>query len=360
MGEADEKEEKPTRERRRGVRGGRRFRQHATPGGKYKAPTTGLEEYIYESGAAKHAAQFTKTTEKLCNYMQANFKSGADIAGALRQLRDLTITLPDPPTGSTDSAGNPIPPTAAEEHMFKRKFDAEYTREQRYDENKKKAYALLYEHCAPELKALLKGDDNWSNMESQQDSISLLRKIKGLCCKFDPTKQETRAIVAADKAIMYYVQEAHVSNSQYFERFNALVDTALSYGSSIGHSKALVSSELSKMGTDRDSATPAQKAKAMELAQESYLSMLMLDGANYYKFKDLREELDNDYAKGNDTYPTNRNAVLRLLNSRKMSTSARLPNPRGGDSAVVFAQGDGARRPRLVPSGFVGRGPCQG
>lgn len=343
MGETGEKDERLPKDRKRGVRGGKKFRQHATPGSRYKGPTSGLEEYIYQSGAAKHAAQFTETTEKLCNYMQANYKSGADIAGALKQLTELVITMPIPPTGSTDSAGNPIPPTAAEEHIFKRKFDAEYTREQRYEENKAKAYALLYEHCAPELKALLKGDDNWGTLEARQDSIGLLRMIKGLCCKFDPTKQETRAIVAADKAIMCYVQDGHVSNSQYFERFNALVDTALSYGSSIGHSRALVGAELVKMGTTRDSATPSQTNEAMELAQERYLSMLMLDGANYYKFKGLREELDNDYAKGTDTYPTNRNAVLRLLNSRKTPSFPPQPNVRQGDAAMMFAQGDGGR-----------------
>jgi hypothetical protein len=139
MGETDEKDEKPQRERKRGGRGGKKFRQHATPTtNKYKGPTTGLEDYVYNSGAAKHAAQFTETTEKLCNYMQANFKSGADIAGALKQLRELTITMPTAPIGITDAAGNFTPPTAAEEHMFKRRFDAEYTREQRYDENKKK------------------------------------------------------------------------------------------------------------------------------------------------------------------------------------------------------------------------------
>ena len=121
--------------------------------------------------------------------------------------------------------------------------------------------------------------------------------------------------MAADKAIMCYVQEGHVSNSQYFERFNALVDMALSNGSSISHSKALVNSELVGLGTDQDNATTEQKAKALELVQKLYLSMLMLDGMNYHEFRDLREELDNDFAKGSDTYPTNRNVILHLLNS---------------------------------------------
>lgn len=149
---------------------------------------------------------------------------------------------------------------------------------------------MLYKHSTPELKALLKGDSGWRLFEADQDSIHLLRIIKGLCRKFN-TKQETRTITATDKAIICYVQEGHISNSQYLERFNALVDTTLNYRSSIRHSKALVSSELVKIDSDQENAMAAQEAKALKLAQVSYLSMLMFDGANYYKFKNLKEEL---------------------------------------------------------------------
>ena len=119
MGETEDRDEKPLREIKRGGHRGKKFRHHVTPASKYKAPMACLEEYIYELGAAKHAAQFTETTEKLCNYMQANYKSGADIAGALRQLKELTITMPEAPTGTTDAAGHYVPPNAAEEHIFK-------------------------------------------------------------------------------------------------------------------------------------------------------------------------------------------------------------------------------------------------
>lgn len=53
---------------------------------KYKVPTVGLEGYIYELKKAKHPVQFINTTEKLCNDMQTKYKSGADVAGALRQF----------------------------------------------------------------------------------------------------------------------------------------------------------------------------------------------------------------------------------------------------------------------------------
>lgn len=97
----------------------------------------GPEDLIYESGAAQYATQFTEMMVKLCNYMQANYKSGADIVGALRQLCHLVIMMPMAPAGATDAARNCIPPTAVDEHIFKCKFDVEYPREQRYNKNKK-------------------------------------------------------------------------------------------------------------------------------------------------------------------------------------------------------------------------------
>jgi hypothetical protein len=57
------------------------------------------------------------------------------------------------------------------------------------------------------------------------------------------------------------------------------------------------------------------KQQARMTAKEKYLAMLMLDGANAKRFSSLKANLDNDFAKGIDTYPANRNAVLRLLTS---------------------------------------------
>lgn len=135
--------------------------------------------------------------------MQNNFKSRAYLAGTLRQLWKLMIVMPS-------ALGNATPLTAAKEHILKWKFDAKYTREQQYEKNKKNAFAMIYKHCALELKALLKGDDTSSSIKAAKDIIQLLHLIKGLCCKFDPTKKKTRDIVAANKVIMCVVQEIHM------------------------------------------------------------------------------------------------------------------------------------------------------
>ena len=341
----------PTKERRRGARGSRGWRRNPAPGApgapsgqKYRAPTPGLEEFTYDCGAPKDAANFTIVTEKLCNYFQSTFKMGSDVAWALRNLQPVDIPFPDEP-GEYDEDGNVVvAATAIQEHRFKREFDAAHKREEHYQENMKRAYATCYEHCTPSLKATLKGDADYPQFFAAQDAVVLLRKIKALCCRFDATKQPTRAIVGADKGIYLFVQKNGVSNDAFFEQFNALVDTADSYGSNLGLSSTLTDAELVKMGVTRANATNAQITQAAAAAREAYLAMLMLDGA-HESYRNLKEELDGDYAKGSDTYPTDRNAVLRLLNQRQANRQTQVWTPRNlqrlrdDEDGVVFAQG---------------------
>lgn len=191
------KEERPGVGRTfRGKRGGKSNRsQPAVKASNYKAPTPGYEEYIYNVCAVKHAAQYIETTERLTNYIQSGYSFGADIAGALRSLTELVINLPDAPTPMKDVAGNDLPITDINTHIFKRNYDAAHKWKLTYDDNKSKAYALIYKHCSQELNAQLKALSDWSTIKTGQDPIVLLTRIKGLCCKFNTNKHLPRAMV---------------------------------------------------------------------------------------------------------------------------------------------------------------------
>jgi hypothetical protein len=137
-----------------------------------------------------------------------NYKSGDNIAATLRKLEELVIVMPTAPMPitTTDSSGmtTTTAPTYADEHRYKHEFDAAFTREECYRENMAKAFAVIYEHCMPSLRAQLKGCEDWGNISGTLNAISLLQRIKGFCCTFDATKQGTRAIVAADKQIYVF------------------------------------------------------------------------------------------------------------------------------------------------------------
>ena len=78
-------------------------------------------------------------------------------------------------------------------------------------------------------------------------------------------------------------------------------------------------SDTLRDGTNCTHATEDQNHKTFDHACKAYLAMLMLDETNRTKFYGLEGELDINYTKGSDTYPTNRNTMLFLLNCQKDS-----------------------------------------
>jgi hypothetical protein len=64
-------------------------------------------------------------------------------------------------------------------------------------------------------------------------------------------------------------------------------------------------------------ATDAQKDKAAETSRAKFLAALMLSGADRGHFGVMRDELVNNFAKGDDSYPLTMEEVLHLMNGYK-------------------------------------------
>ena len=96
-----------------------------TPAGsKYKAPTPGLEDNVYDCVAPKDGTNYSIVTEKLCNHFQATVKMGSDVALALRNLKHPVINYPDKPAKYDQDKNVLVAATAIEEHRYKREYDA--------------------------------------------------------------------------------------------------------------------------------------------------------------------------------------------------------------------------------------------
>jgi hypothetical protein len=153
--------------------------------------------------------------------------------------------------GGTNESGDTLPITMANKHRFKCEFDATFSQEEKYQENKPRSYALLIEHCMPTLNMLLKDNDSWDVIDPAQYSIRLLRLIRGFCCEFNSTKQTARGIMEVEEGIFLFWQQDTQSNDEYFKQFKTPVDTVEGYGCGIKMSRALVNKELAKMGADQ-------------------------------------------------------------------------------------------------------------
>jgi hypothetical protein len=94
---------------------------------------------------------------------------------------------------------------------MQRRFDSEY----------KKLYAVIIGQCTEYMIAKLKGIPSFKTIHTDKDSLALLKMIKGLVFRFD------------DKLYKMY-QTREMTNVQFRDKFNSLIDVIKHYGGTDG------------------------------------------------------------------------------------------------------------------------------
>ena len=108
-----------------------------------------LKDYLYYTGSNRQASDFETTTEFIINHIKGEFNYRSDIAELLRALKYMdtelwysTLKL----STATDLVIISVE-TKQFELTFKAKLDATVKREEVYENNKTKAYSLIWERC---------------------------------------------------------------------------------------------------------------------------------------------------------------------------------------------------------------------
>jgi hypothetical protein len=306
-------------------------------------------------GAAKLAAKFAKSLEEIAVYVQKEYTHGGGLIGqAIRELTAPNLDLPDQPTGTPAHPGDPnavppipacaaAPPTPLDIFVWQEDYKEAKKVATQYNENMQRSYALVWGQCSPELRNKVKAAATYAAVSAAQDVVQLLLLIRGFCCSFDDQRQGTWSLQQAKKKAYLYIQREGISNTAYMEEFIALIKVVETYGGEWGQEPGLITAKLQADTpmVDIDNPTEAELNRAKEAATEEYLAMMFLSGADKNRYFELRNELSNDYAKGNDNYPSTLDGMLRLLNNyRGGNKSAPRPDAAGSDG-VAFLQEKG-------------------
>ncbi len=277
-------------------------------------------------------------------------------------MKEITITLPSPPTPTTDASGTTIPISSCDEYCWKLEYSDANTRLKTYINSMPTAYIHVYNQCSTNLKNDLGTSSAYPKVNLAKNPVELLKLIQGLCCSFDSKTQSVMATIASQKLLFTYYQKDGVSNTDYHREFMAHVETIETYGGvgAIRIVPAFVTQELIKMKTEGSCLDPKvptddKLATAKATVRDKFLAGLMLSGANYNRYNILRYELANQYGFGNDLYPKTVDQCLTMLNRHKDAAprGPRNPHqqqqqqrdaaPKQEDEALVFAQGADSR-----------------
>jgi len=137
-------------------------------------------------------------------------------------------------------------------------------------------------------------------METDDDIIALLGKMKELAYSTDKTQYEFWTMQAAMRKLINLRQGTKENLTDFHKRFLDQQEvTEIVWGQMVPHNmKGKSSNEQAK-------------------ARGRYLACLFLAGVDKQRYQDVVNELNNDFILGNVTYPADTSGMLTLLSNRR-------------------------------------------
>jgi hypothetical protein len=165
-------------------RGGRgKFQVKTTymgePKKEYKETKKSISNWNYYLGSTRQASKYEATTEFVIKYIKQNFEFGNDIAMTIIHQNPIATKIWKP----TMLFSRNIDPELKEienkqfKIKFKANYDHYYSREQIYNNNVTKAYALFWDRCAKGMKNKIESRSDFKS-KIKNNPIKLLQAIK--------------------------------------------------------------------------------------------------------------------------------------------------------------------------------------
>jgi hypothetical protein len=161
---------------------------------------------------------------------------GAMIMTMVDELTKSELVKPTPYTGS-----DPI-----EMKIYELRIAQYINNQQKLEKECKKLYTKILGQCINYMISKLNTLPTFKEMQVNKDPVTLLQVIKGLTFKFDNEKEYEMSLVKAIDKLYQTYQTKDLSNIQYLEKFNNLINVIEHYGGTIGVHKKITKGILAR------------------------------------------------------------------------------------------------------------------
>ena len=274
---------------RRGRRGNAKPNQQPMPRHpKFEGSCEAMKGHVYDVLDHRQADAFAKTTKELAGYAGRTMIEGDDVRLAIENLDLPTLNEPAAPTGTVDD-------------YQKMKWQAQVkiylSRVAQLESNMRKLYSVIIGQCSESMINKLESSDEFRTISASSDSIALLKAIKKVSFHHESQKFGPHAL--HDAMTMFYTcrQSEHTSTEAYLETYNNTVSIVTYCGGSLGRALELGNQMALERDLDLESMTAAQTLALRQEAQDRYLAVAFLMGADKQRFGALLTETENEYLK---------------------------------------------------------------
>ena len=279
-----------------GRRRGGRFQRGKFKGIKngYKKKTK-LEDHIYYLGSATQASDYETTTSFIINHIMKTYTRGRDIAEASETLEELDFTTSKPTLKKSIETDADLKKT--EEKQFEYEFKDDYAEYRKriltYNDNKVKAYALLWERCSKGMKNKLESRKDFDTFN--KNPLLLLQAIKEHALNYQENKYEMSIISQALRCLLNCKQKEKESLQDYTKRFRVAAEVLESHMGCPIYLLKLMANMKEFNKDDSDSVTKCGKQK-----HEQFLAYVYLENADQAKYGSILSGLNTQNSLRNE------------------------------------------------------------
>ena len=277
-----------------------------------QASKKSINDYNYYLGSAKQASDYEATTEFLINHVKKVYDYGNDIGTALENLEPVDLTQWKPKMQVSEESDEEI--RVIENRQFEIEFKAEYdkysNRVQVYENNKVKAYALLWERCAKAMKNKIEARIDYQKIRN--NPIELLKGIKEHSMNYQENRYSMSIVLDAFRTMLSTKQREGESLQDYTKRFRVARDVLKSHiGGPIILTKLVQATEGYSDGNIE------KQEKICEQVFGQFLAYLYLENADKTKYGSILAGLNTQQSLGNDQYPKSITESNNVLSNHK-------------------------------------------
>ena len=117
--------------------------------------------------------------------------------------------------------------------------------------NCSRMFAIILQHCPPDLVQRLKSTDLWTVTFAKRDAIALTKMICDVAHAHNDTTQGTMAILASDMTLYTTYMSKSETPASFCCTFQANVDTINTHGGSAGRHSQLFNDHVARLMSER-------------------------------------------------------------------------------------------------------------
>mmetsp|Transcript_9210 Transcript_9210/g.14188 ORF Transcript_9210/g.14188 Transcript_9210/m.14188 type:complete len:432 (+) Transcript_9210:133-1428(+) len=303
-------------------------------------------------GRAAGTAQYNETVQTLVSHAADNYNSRCSQSIAKGKLILPTRPKQDEFDMTTvEKDGKNVDELTETGKMMYMKAIERYEKEKEtVHESLRRMYQLVWNNCDHMVQATLKEADDFEDMDVDMDLLKLLKRIESLTFKGNVTTDPFYSIVTMLKEVFTTGQHKKMGIAKYYDNFTAILKAADElFGGTDKFLEvfdslftAVIATENGETTTGVNAISDAKKKKYAEQGRDRMAAMMLLLGADRSRYGDTVDQMQQDFLKGNQSYPKKPTAAYTLLRNVKVKNNRPRNHDRDDDGHQFNVNGEEA------------------